>query len=163
MPNYTDEQVIEAVAQSDSVRQVLDKLGLKPAGGNYKTFYRLVKKLELDTSHFLGRAIHRGKKLDYRTKSIEDYLSNKYRITSHKLRLKLIEEGIFEHKCCNCLLTEWNNLPIPLELDHIDGNNENNNLNNLRLLCPNCHAQTSTYRGRHISPNNRLSSVLPEH
>jgi 5-methylcytosine-specific restriction endonuclease McrA len=47
-------------------------------------------------------------------------------------------------------LSSWLNQPIPLELDHIDGNNQNNQLNNLRLLCPNCHAQTSNYRGKNI-------------
>ena len=51
------------------------------------------------------------------------------------------------HRCCRCLNTVWNELPIPLELEHIDGNSYNNELNNLELLCPNCHAQTATYKG----------------
>ena len=52
------------------------------------------------------------------------------------------------HKCEECQLTEWNNEPIPLELEHIDGIKTNNEQSNLKLLCPNCHAQTPTWRGK---------------
>lgn len=51
------------------------------------------------------------------------------------------------HHCNKCKTKEWNGLPIPLELEHIDGNSLNNDLDNLKLLCPNCHAQTPTYKG----------------
>ena len=65
-----------------------------------------------------------------------------------KLRKRLIREGFFEHKCYKCKNSKWNNKDIPLELEHKDGDHSNNNLNNLTLLCPNCHAQTPTYRRR---------------
>src|SRR5690606_13629811 len=80
-------------------------------------------------------------------KPIEELLTNK-RTNSHRLRKRLISEGLFEARCNKCERTEWNGLPIPLELEHIDGNNGNNLLENLKLLCPNCHAQTETYRGK---------------
>lgn len=67
---------------------------------------------------------------------------------SNKLRKRLINEGWLEAQCSECALTEWRGYPIPLELDHVDGNNTNNVLSNLRLLCPNCHAQTENYRGK---------------
>lgn len=54
------------------------------------------------------------------------------------------------HQCSVCLLSEWNSLPIPLEADHIDGNSDNNLLSNLRLICCNCHAQTTTYKGKNM-------------
>lgn len=145
--NYTKEQFIEAVANSTSVRQVLFALNLKPAGGNYRTINELIKKLSLDISHFTGKAWNKGKSIGFK-RSIEDYLSNKFQIGSHELRLRLIREGYFNKRCYSCELSEWKGLPIPLELEHKDGNHYNNNLNNLTLLCPNCHAQTSTYRGR---------------
>lgn len=71
-------------------------------------------------------------------------------MTTHRLRLRLIKQGLKEHKCENCQLTEWQGKPIPLELDHIDGNKEHNELSNLRVLCCNCHAQTETWRGRKL-------------
>ena len=67
---------------------------------------------------------------------------------SHKLKLRLIKEGIKSHKCENCNKSKWLNKPIPLELEHIDGNRYNHKIDNLKLLCPNCHAFTSTYRGK---------------
>tara|TARA_Y100001938_G_scaffold150476_1_gene241567 strand:- start:1904 stop:2371 length:468 start_codon:yes stop_codon:yes gene_type:complete len=144
---YSKEDFIEAVASSTSIRQVLSKLNLKEAGGNYQTVKNGIKSLDLDTSHFLGQAIHRGKKLGHK-RPISEYLSNKHKIQSHKLRLRLLKEGYFEHKCYQCDNVEWNQQPIPLELEHIDGDHFNNDLNNLTLLCPNCHAQTPTYRGK---------------
>lgn len=71
-------------------------------------------------------------------------------MTSHTVRLKLIKEKIKEHKCECCNLKEWNGKPIPLELDHINGDNKDNRLENLRILCCNCHAQTDNWRGRKI-------------
>lgn len=147
---YSDKDLSDAVANSTSVRQVLSKLKLKEAGGNYFTVKQRIKKLNLNCSHFTGHLNNKGKVLGHK-RPLEDYLTNKHTIQSHKLRLRLISEGYFEHKCYRCFNSEWNNLPIPLELEHKDGNHSNNNLNNLTILCPNCHAQTSTYRGRNIS------------
>lgn len=67
------------------------------------------------------------------------------------------ERIIYEQngKCFKCKLDKWNNENIPLELDHIDGNNKNNDRNNLEMLCPNCHAQTKTWRGRNKKNNTR--------
>jgi hypothetical protein len=69
-------------------------------------------------------------------------------MNAHKLKLKLIKDKVFERKCYGCNNTEWLEKPIPIELHHIDGNKSNNDISNLKILCPNCHAQTPNYRGR---------------
>jgi len=79
---------------------------------------------------------------------LQDYLDNKFPIQSYKLKNKLIKANLLEYKCSICTISNWNTEFIALELDHIDGNNKNNNLINLRLLCPNCHSQTDTYRSK---------------
>jgi len=71
---------------------------------------------------------------------------------TYKLRNRLLKEGIKEYKCEICGNTMWNNKPIPLELHHIDGNRFNHKLDNLLMICPNCHAQTETYRSKNIKP-----------
>lgn len=82
--------------------------------------------------------------------SLEDILikNSKYKGGSYKLKNKLLKEGHFEHKCYSCGLTEWMNNLIPLELEHKNGDNLDNSVENLTLLCPNCHDLTSTYRGK---------------
>lgn len=77
--------------------------------------------------------------------NIGEYLKNVKTITTHNLKIRLFKEKIKEQKCENCNLSEWQGNLIPLELHHIDGNNKNNNLNNLQILCPNCHAITPNY------------------
>jgi hypothetical protein len=57
------------------------------------------------------------------------------------------------NRCEACGLSEWQGKPIPIELDHIDGNSDNNSEGNLRLICPNCHAQTETYKGANVGNN----------
>ena len=74
------------------------------------------------------------------------------------LRVRLLRLGLKEAKCELCERRSWNDQPIPLELDHINGRRDDNRLSNLRVLCPNCHAQTPTYRGRNI----RVAQSYPE-
>ncbi len=143
---YTEVQLREAVASSQSLRQVLTKLGVATFGGNYTVLRRAIDFFGLDTSHFKGQGWSKGKSVGSRPLSV--YLENHHSISSHKLRKRLLRDGVFLHQCQVCLLTTWQQAPIPLELDHVDGDNRNNLLSNLRLLCPNCHAQTSTYRGK---------------
>jgi len=144
---FNNPDIYNIIKESSSIAQVLNKLGLIPAGGNYRTFNRFVKNNNIDTSHFTGMLWSKGKTLPPK-RDIEDYLCIGTKITSHALKQRLIRENIFEHKCYICDLREWMGKPIPIELDHINGNHDDNRLENLRIVCPNCHAQTDTYRAK---------------
>lgn len=146
---WTDEELTIAVKASESIAQVLRRLGLRPAGGNYENIKFKVKKLGLDTAHWTGQAHLRGKSNPHAPrKPLKEILRKGINYQSNKLRKRLIRERLFEPRCSNCGHTEWLGNAIPLELDHIDGNKTNNEIKNLRLICPNCHALTPTYRGK---------------
>lgn len=152
---YNDEQFREAVRTSISIREALGKLGLVPAGGNYKHFRQLVNSLGCSTKHFLGKGYLKNKTHNWTIKiPMKDILiENSTYTSSNGLRKRLIGEGIFDAKCSSCNLTHWLGQPISLELDHINGINTDNRVSNLRILCPNCHAQTSNYRGKNKKSN----------
>jgi hypothetical protein len=110
----------------------------------YKTFIRIAKKLNCYKPNPGGKGMPaRYKPKEYSLSEIFEGKCPQY--TSSKLRVRLIKEGIKNAECEICGITEWNGLPAPLELDHIDGNNSNNLLSNLRIICPNCHHQTPTH------------------
>jgi hypothetical protein len=148
--SWTKIQLITAAKNSISVREVLIALNLKPTGGNYKQLYRYMKEYNIDYSHFLGKGYLRGKKnifipkLDLK----EILIENSNYGSSNSLRKRLINEGIFIKQCSICRRKTWLGKPISLELDHINGINTDNRINNLRIICPNCHAQTTNYRGK---------------
>jgi hypothetical protein len=144
---YTLEQFKQAVQESNSIAQTLTKLGLACKGGNYQSFNKYVKENNIDTSHFTGQRWNKGQTLGPK-RDIQDYLSNKQTITSYKLKNRLIREKLLLPQCNICKNTTWQNMPIALELHHKDGNSSNNNIENLELLCPNCHAFTDNYRGK---------------
>jgi 5-methylcytosine-specific restriction endonuclease McrA len=156
---YSERQLVEAVKTSTSLAQTLDKLGVTPYGGNYEVLRRAIKHFKLDSSHFTGQLWNKGKTFGAK-QPLEKYLNNELQIQSFKLKNKLLSQDLLERKCSSCKNTCWLNQLIPLELDHINGDRYDNQLSNLRLLCPNCHALTPTYRGKNIA--SKLSSVLPD-
>lgn len=147
---YTKEDFILAVKNSISKREVLKTLGLAEAGGNYAILEKKLKSLNLDTSHWLGQGHLKGKKHTWTKKiPIQEILVNESLYNdSNKLRIRLIKENILEAKCYECGLTEWRGKSLSFDLEHKNGNRFDNRIDNLTILCPNCHSQTATYRGR---------------
>lgn len=145
--SYTKEEFEAAVNSSVSVREALTKLGIANKGGNYGVFYRHAKRHGVCIEHFKGAAWAKGKTFAPKD-DISVYLSNAKPIGSYRLKQRLLTEGIMKAMCVRCTGTHWLGQPMPLELDHIDGDSQNNQLENLRLLCPNCHSFTTTYRGK---------------
>jgi len=147
MPKFSKEKLEECVKSSTSLRQVIFKMNMNESGGNYTTITKWISNWNIDISHFLGKGSNLGKS-PHNKISLDEILSNKHFVKSDNLKKRLLKEKLLHYKCAMCSLDLWNNQKIVLELDHIDGNRKNNNLSNLRLLCPNCHSQTDGWRGR---------------
>jgi predicted nucleic acid-binding Zn ribbon protein len=157
------EDYVKAAQNSFSVAQMCRELGIKPIGGNYQTIKNKIREYNIDISHFTGRAWNQGKR--YRLinppKPLEEILKENTSYQSVKLKKRLLESGLKELKCECCNNTEWLGEPINLELHHINGNHSDNRLENLQLLCPNCHSYTDTYRGKNRNKyENKKDNVI---
>lgn len=148
---WTDDNLKEAVIISNSYRAVIKKLGLIPAGGNYVHVTRKIKELKLKTDHFTGKGWNIGWKFDPRTptQTLELLLIDGSVTQSYTLKRRLFLAGIKVPKCEICGWAEESaDGRIPVELDHINGKRDDNRLENLRILCPNCHSLQPTHRGK---------------
>jgi HNH endonuclease len=153
--SWSDEDLILAHKNARSISAILRQLVLQPTGGNYEFIYSHMERLGLDRPDPRdAQAWSKGQVLGSKH-PIEYYLVSGRRCGSDHLRRRILKEGLKPHKCESCGLTEWMGKRIPLELDHIDGDRANNLWANLRLLCPNCHSQTDTYRGKNIRGRSR--------
>jgi hypothetical protein len=151
---WTDAQLAEAVREGQSTADVMRRLGYQPNGGIHRMITRKITNLGLDTSHFVGQSWARGRKLPtQRVIPLEAILvaNSSYACTA-KLRQRLIKAGLKAARCEGCGLSEWQGRPLPLALDHINGVHTDNRLENLRILCPNCHALTDTWCARNRKP-----------
>ena len=130
------------IKESKSFSEVCDKANICKTTGNYETLKRIVKEKNIDITHFKRCGGNRTKI------PIEELLKENTYYSSDRLKNRLLKEGYKSYKCECCKNTEWNKQPIPLELHHINGNHNDNRLENIQLLCPNCHALTDNYGGK---------------
>ena len=148
--SYTDAELVEAINRSKSIAEAIRKLGRVPSTSGYRLFRDAIKRLNLDTSHLTGQGWAAGRRFPGKRTNATWYLGENRHVNSNRLRQALLRDGIKPHACEACGRRYWDGRPIPLELDHANGDRTDNRLKNLKLLCPNCHAFTPTYRGRNI-------------
>jgi 5-methylcytosine-specific restriction endonuclease McrA len=145
--SWSIQQLKEAAEKSTSFRQVLKRLGLREAGGNYFQLQKYIKELKIDTVHFKGKAWNKGLRGVGKPRlSLEEILVRDSNFQSYKLKKRLFTAGLKKPKCELCGWTRSVSGRIPLELDHVNGNVHDNRLVNLRILCPNCHSVQPTHR-----------------
>jgi len=141
-----------AVKHSQSYRQTLGKLQLRQAGGNYEQLKKYIKEYKIPHSHFKGKGWNKGLHIFRQPiHSLESILKKGTLYQTFKLKKRLFAAGLKKPQCELC---KWAKRSIdgrlPLELDHVNGDSKDNRLENLRILCPNCHSLQTTHRGKNI-------------
>lgn len=158
----SDEQFVELLKKSSTISEVLFKLGYTTKGNSwgYSQIKRRMTDLNLDYSIFKGKSYLANKKPD--KISEQDILRENCKHQRTVLRRYIIKNNLIQYKCAICGCTEWQGKTLSLELDHINGINNDNRLENLRFLCPNCHSQTSTYGSRNQQLNESKYDISDE-
>ncbi len=145
----SDDVIRAAVQSAKSTAGALRLLGMTICGGNYQTIRKVIDELQLDTAHWTGQSHRKGSRVpSVAPWPLKTILKGDSTYHTNRLRERLIAEGVLKARCSGCFRTTWHGRRLPLELHHVDGNRSNNDLSNLRILCPNCHSLTHNWKGR---------------
>lgn len=147
---FREEELRNIVEISKSKKEVIIRLGYKYGGNSWRTIKKRLDKYGIEWKH-LKNEWKKGNGGEREVRPIETYLVENSTVIDSKFKKRLIDEGLLENRCDICgLNNEWVGKELVLHLDHVNGVNNDNRIGNLRLLCPNCHSQTSTYAGRNM-------------
>lgn len=156
--NIYSKAILEPVIlSSNSIREVLEKVGLRTAGGNYAVIKKYINLYKIDTTHFETYKIERYKNLKKinQKKELKEVLVVNSSYSRAQLKKRLYDEGLKEKKCEMCGQGEfWNGKKMSLILDHKNGVYNDNRLENLRIVCSNCNATLDTHCGKHNRKRN---------
>jgi len=147
---YCEENILKVVLKSKSLKECLENMGLKAAGGNYEVIKKYIEKYKINIEHF-ETVKEKNIRIGFIPvkKELVNVLVENSNFSRTSLKNKLINEGIMKYECVKCKNKgKWMGEPVSLQLDHINGVNNDNRIENLRFLCPNCHSQTETYAGK---------------
>lgn len=156
LSNLSDTEFIKLVNESDSIMDIMRKLGyVATSGGVAEAINRRIKLLNINIKHFTRGRKNRLINNSNTKHKIEDILvENSNYLNRCALKKKLIKYGYLKYECVLCKNNgEWMNNSLSLHLDHINGIYNDNRIENLRILCPNCHSQTETYSGKNVNKN----------
>lgn len=135
------EKILEASQNNGSMAKAASSLNI-----HFNTFKRLAI---LYKCYFPNQGLKGGNKITPSKINLQEILHGLHpHFQTYKLKNRILKEGLMDNSCTICGIENWNNKPLKLELDHIDGKRTNHEFSNLRLLCPNCHSQTDTYRSK---------------
>ena len=141
---------------SKTMSQFLAAFGLDHKGGNARTANRRINHENLNKDHFTSQ--YENARLARRVLSTEKYLTKNSSINRGALKRRLISENKLKEVCAICSLASlWNGQKLVLVIDHINGTPDDNRLENLRLICPNCNSQTDTFAGRNKKKNKAIN------
>ena len=145
---YTKELLQENIKDCYSFSELCRRLGLKPEGYNLKTVRRKLDEFGINYSHFTGKAWNKNPDNPvYKGKYLPN-LCEHSNLSSSNTKELVYKLGLKENRCEKCGISTWQNALIVCELHHINGDSTDNRIENLQILCPNCHSQTDNFRSR---------------
>ena len=146
---FNDEEFINIVKTSKSKKEICERLGLSYKGRNYSTVNRRIDKLNVDISH-LNKNYDKMRYINISNrKGLEEICIENSTYNRGQLKKRLLNLGILKNKCYICGQEPfWNGKPMVLIIDHINGVSNDNRIENLRMVCPNCNSQLDTHCGK---------------